>query len=822
MHKRSERRAVALILTLMITSLLLMLLGSFFSLNSDQIRLLGRTQLDDQALEAARSGLEYARMRLEMDPSWGLPGRDTARRINSSGMQIWETDNTASSAGRRVFQCVGVLNGGDSHFQICCVAPGTSVAAPLTPGAFDDDDIAARPAVGPGGWRTRPLARADVSINNLAASTAVPSLKPWNDFTPQRALPSRQMLLLVEGVSHGRVRRLEANMAEKTVTQASVFAGRSLTASINQGDWGYWFVGTSPYCKNAVQAKGDMVFAQSSSTDTKLRFLGDRANNRLVTEGNIFSSSGAAPTPTEDADGNLNFDGLAKTAISRLPAQNNANANLQEQSAVSGSDLTASEVEGQLTSTSLNTVNLPGGHYHFTAPDKVTGPDGTVYNRVMTRGSETVAVIRNNRLIFNEGLKVQFNGNTTVSGEDVSPQLLLGYNRSDNPNDWNRYVADNSPGTMIKVNNGSLTVRGGVSGKGSVLALGSDAGQGNIQMEGKSQMSGDADSTVTMYADRAIKVTAPGPGTADFVKSDVPAIAQGLSAYAAPRTGEDSDPWGSGSLPLNYFAQLGSNQDTVTQGGYTMPAGLSDAVPSTASVRTSPALNLTPDAKLTEFKTALAAEFPMLAANPDDQPRQPQVAASLDALVNRLTSDRTTPLTVGGYLRVREFLKETQRAWDRNEANLPSVGGSDPAADSDWANPERQNQTINQQLKSEISFLQQKARARNLGSLQGLVQAVAGATAVPYLTHPLASDMDNENRDIRWTGLMYARGSVFIDAGGGGLDVRGSLVGLKDVALTNAAWVVSIFDPSYLSGLTGTSLNNRPVRKYATIFFRYL
>ena len=26
------------------------------------------------------------------------------------------------------------------------------------------------------------------------------------------------------------------------------------------------------------------------------------------------------------------------------------------------------------------------------------------------------------------------------------------------------------------------------------------------------------------------------------------------------------------------------------------------------------------------------------------------------------------------------------------------------------------------------------------------------------------------------------------------------------VALTNAAWVVSIFDPSYLSGLTGTSL----------------
>ena len=164
-------------------------------------------------------------------------------------------------------------------------------------------------------------------------------------------------------------------------------------------------------------------------------------------------------------------------------------------------------------------------------------------------------------------------------------------------------------------------------------------------------------------------------------------------------------------------------------------------------------------------------------------------------------------LAVGRYLRLREYLRDLQGASDAGRP-LPT------ASDSPWGDLTARNEVLNDQLKAEISFFHRKAAADNR-SLSNLIHDNRS-------TNPSDNDLTHSMnaRDARWTGFLYARGSVAVDSGGGNLDLRGSLVARNDMAVTNVTNVISIYDPAYLKSASQFMVGNKLAVKLWTDFYR--
>lgn len=785
--KRRRHRAIALMMTLLVTMLLLMLTSAFFSVNTDQIRMQRNGEMAQRASAAALSGLEYARMRLEADSLWGIPDQGRAHSRSTEALRIVEQDNLVVG-GLKTFVCVGVLHGTESHFQINLVEPG-SLLADLPAGRVSDRAIAQDPAGSIGGWSKELLPRRDLSLNYLNAGTFFPPLKAATFTAPERTVLPGQVLLQVRGYCRGAVRTLEVNFAGERQTEAAVQSGGVLAMDFDASTPdARWRVQSVVWDKNRIESTGKMILGGIPNAP---RLLFDHWNKGVAASQSKIQTSPGIQSVSEDPSGGLDI--VFTTPPDDIvvpPAQAHANGAFKANSGVAGvTDLTKDSVESQLSKSTYHPVTLPGGVYEFTNHETVE-VGGTVYHKKIMDGGTTVATIRDHKLSFMEGVRVDFTGSTTIRAQGATtPSVQVGYHKDG-------WLPWNSKGSFLKVNQGDLTIDGSLTGNGAVMTTGNSTSEGSISLQGKSQMSSDPDSGVTMFAERNIRVGAPDASSAEFFHFDLAAISQGMEAYVAS-TGAS---WDSGSNPLSRFADLGQDQNLHTQGG---TSAISDASVLGTSIKTSPVT-----ANLPELKAQLESTFPVLS--------NPAAQAELQGLYNQfmdgLPGVVEPGMTVGRYIRLREFAREMQLADDRGDP-LPTSDLANPDV-SNWARVDKNNARINDQLKAEISYFHRKAG--NVGKT--LKQLIKAPNASNPDNNPLTGEMNV--RDARWTGLMYARGSVWVDSGGGRLDVRGSLVARNDVAVTNSTGVTTVYDPRYLNGLTRYSVASKDFTKLAYEFYR--
>ena len=777
--------------TLILATLMLMMTTAFFYTQQDQLRFQRQSEGGLKAKQAALSGLDYARMRLEADPLWGLPKSNHDRNLSIPGLQIFEDDQMGSGAVRS-FCCVGVLGDGESHFQINLWVPG-QVLADQSNGRISSDAIVNNPTGPLSAWAKETLPQADVSLNYLNGTTFSPPLRSSLQTAPQRTLPPRQCLLQIRGVSGKDIRVLEVTLGAEKQTEASFQAGGTLDVSTKGS--GQWNIESVVAGKNRVESGGKMVVSGSpTNTAVKFGYSGEGASN-----GAIQASAMGVQQVIDLGDGTLQVNHKDTPLNLNLSGSPNANSNsggkFKPNTGVgTPPDLSATSVEGMLNNANYTAKSMPGGTYTFTGPNTISVNGGAGQSNDLHSSSGTkVAKIENYKLIFEEGFRLDFDGPTTIKGTGGNkPSVLMGY-------DKNGWLPWNSEGTFLKVANGNLSVDGSLAGKGSVMATGNSTTEGSIYMRGKSQMAADPDSAVTLYAERNIKVAPPDPTSAEFFSVDLAAISQSMESYA-PNGG----PWNSGTRPLNQFANLAADDQNYHVQGGASPVDDSDV--SGGSIKTAPI-----NSNLPELKDELGAQFPVLLADP-------QAQVEYDRLFDRFTTPgdptiATPGLTAGRYLRMREFLREMQQA--HNAGNpLPS---SDPLSPdfSAWADVNRKNQKLNDQLRAEISYFDRQHGGLGFSSLRSMI--TAGPSKNPS-NNPLTSSMNA--RDARWTGLMYARGSVALDTGGGSLDVRGSLVARNEIAVTNATSVRTVYDPVYLNGLTRFAIGNGVGTKLALYFYR--
>ena len=792
-----RQRAIALVLTLVLSSLLLMLTTAFFSVHLEQIRFQSQTQESHLARQAALSGLDYARMRPEADPGWGTPKGGKNLALSIPGLRIYEDDRlgAGSASSPKSFACVGVLGNGDSHFQINLWQPGEPLAT-LNDGRFHDASIAAAPLAPPASWTLEPLQPLQVSLNYTQASPFSNSC-PSPGFSPNRTVIPGEALLQIRGYSGGVVKTLEVTMGVERQTEASFQCGGTLAVDTGSGTW---FINSVVAGKNRVESGSKMIVNGQASTPN-VRFLA--ANGVAASNAAIQASSGGVQQVLDLGDGQMQINMVDTPDDLAVGAANSHSNGKFDPNSGEGSppDLSPSSVQAMMSNSAHSSYTMPGGRYEFTAPNAISINGGPPQVGDFRSGPHRIGKIENYRLILEDRKQVEFSGPTSFSAPaGVKPSILLGY-------DNHGYLPWDSEGTFIKVTNGNLDIDGSLSGKGSVMTTGNSTTAGSILMRGKSQMSADSDSDVTLYAERNIKVTPPDPTSADFFSVDLAAISQSMNAYA-PGAG----PWNSGDRPLNQFASLsGADQDLHVQGGNDP---VDDASIGTGSIKRAPINN-----NLPELKAELEAQFPVL-LDPTDGP---QAQVEFNRLYDMFMDD-TQPMhpsitefgmSAGRYVRLREFLRELQRAHDAGDPLPTSDLTSTVPPPSSWANVTLNNEIINGQLRAEIGYYHRQFAGLGFSSLRAMM---THASSDNPANNPLTASMNA--RDARWTGLMYARGSVVLDTGGGNLDVRGSLVARNEIAVTNATQVSTVFDPVYLQNLSRFAIGSGMGLKMTTYVYR--
>ena len=713
-------------------------------------------------------------MRLELQPRWGLPGQGLSRNLQTAGLQVIESDQELAG-GRPIFVCVGLLEDGASHFQISMMAPGGSVAD-LSSGALSDASIASKRNEPYSSWARSTLKASDISINYLNSPAWAPSLLVGSGSSGLRGLSGANCRLVVRGYCNGKTVVADCTLEPDTISNSVFASGGSM--AIDQDPSARWTAGSTRVGKNQVEANGQMVIRGANAGNPGILFVGGGAANSSE---QILVSQTPLGQISDLGGGQLDIPLGTTVPVNPVAARASTHGVFRPEEGVPPlGNLGVSEVEGVMASRATRQVNLTGGTYRFTSDHTIEGPDGLITDSLVVNG-EVVARVRNHQLIFSRGYQVTFDRSTTIaSSGGIKPSLLIGYENSQSATSW---LPAQGEGTFLKVNQGSLDVDGSISGQGGIMATGTGAQQGDIIMRGRSQMSAAPDAPVTLFAEKNIKVSPPDPTQTDFFSLDLAPLSSALQNYANAHTSSDPDfdPWQQGSAPIEAFTNLGvSRQNTLTQGSN---SPVSDASVNSSSIKTA-AID---QSDLGPIKAALSQKFPILLGSPEDD-RANEARAKYDEIFQQMSSPR---MSAGRYIRVREYLRELQKAADS--------GGPLPAPqDSRWSDFSQMNEVVNDQLKAELSFFDRKAKELQMG-FRSLVNNGHNPTQ-----NPLTASMNE--RDSKWTGMMYARGSIWVESGDsnaqGSLDLRGGMVALNDLVVTRVKTINTVYDPAYLKQLS--------------------
>jgi len=794
---KKRRQGIALILTLMIATLLAMLAAAFIGVNQSNIRLITSQELQRKAFEAAQSGVDYARMRMERCTTWGEPtlhdpevpgGPDVPEVI-----QVFESE--AGVAPNVTYQVVGVLKGGESHFQLAFRSPTlnniTLNDLPASEGVFDDPSIAADPLGGPASWTPAPLLRENISINYINVSSWVQAdLQPPAN-TTTRTLPKGGCRLMVMGYCRGVRRRIEVSFGQNALTTCAVASGQDTVMAMATNSSGKWTIDSAKSDSNEVRSNGNF-YVSGHYTNPRVVFRDGTAPDAgsARASDNCYITNNLTVALESDGDVNVTTSVSNTSQAQRAAAGSAAKGEfLVGSSGTSIPPVTAADVEA-LGQTTYN-KSILDGDYVFIGPNAVRHvQSGTTYTNSIpsSTGGGTAVYLNQGKFIIPTDHRVTVNGDFSVSNNvtGLVPTVAIGYNSL-----GTLPMASGSKGGVFTVKGDVEVDKGSVVGRGSLVASGGTGGDGNIRIAGKSDMSADPDMGVTLFSNDNVEIRPPVNATS-IKEPDWQVFKAATETLAPPE-------WGPGGAKLNKWTNLNAAEKQAHTGSVSLSdANVTAPTNTTGQIRTTDVTTAVGNLSTSgSVVNALVNEYPFVvdAINSGNTTFGTHLQSMLDAFttgngtagVGNVTVNATAGMTPGRYLRVREWLEANEKFLSNN----PGATDPDPATDAwiDLADPTT-NSLIGHKVVSQFDYYERQKG--NCGGNVTNLRDLLGSASYPIVT-PTA--------DAVFRGMIVSKRNIFCQLGGGQFFVDGAMLCDDTLAVTNATSIYTYFNPAYVDAL---------------------
>ena len=472
MKRNRVDRGIVLIITLFTLVFILMITTTIVIISRDSSRWTGRHLHQERALNAAMSGMAYAKMRIQKfdkekklwqgaqpNGTGGYEAKAVNPDLNSNtGFSVVEKH---IANGKGVVEGTLSGNGPTAKFFIY-FAPPSQVE-------FEDKDVGK-------------VTAKYLSLNNSASFTNTKS-KLIDNSTKYRDVPYCTSLIVVQGVCNGVEKHVETMMLKypSAPFDAAGVSNGDMSITLN-GSEAQWYVSAVMDMPALIRANGNLNVTCTGNSNDFIDFNGGKA--KAQGDVTVFHSYISGITPS---DLGLLSDQGYQGAISNM----------------SFSNLTSFLKQSQ-------PVNLKAGTYIFSENDgqlqieyKSESGSSVVYEnnsavsvnnpyQAFSFGKNLEDMEAAHKVIMNSPINVVQSGNETgivIKGADDLPyELSVNMNSTDN----NTVYISNSVG--------DVKIDGEITGKGGVFS------NGNISFEGRSALSAEA-GTVCLYADGDINLT---------------------------------------------------------------------------------------------------------------------------------------------------------------------------------------------------------------------------------------------------------------------------------------------------------------------------
>ena len=674
-----SKRGVALITVLLAAALLAMLATSLVIVSRGNLVSGEQYRRREILLKTCYSGLDYARARLTQQVGWGKSGLagytfdDANLHIDETGSG--EADNLVS----------GKLKDSGAQFQVRVV-------------------------------------------NNLKGLTQLDP-PPWS-LTKVKVAPHCALVQVI-GSFEGNQRKFEVELSKGMVITNSVTAGGSVAANVTDlgpGTPALEFTSTMPR-GNTLRAQGDIYLPDISQVDfTKVRgMVQSGATTTVNASVKIDDFGDITPLPSANARLLNGDDAAISTASGAIHAQ----FRLGSSSATSFSpDKLRKPVAAPLT--------IPAGTYTFTSPDEVKFDDGNGNTQTYNQFNKLPGAEFRDFRFIPQG-NVQVNGSITIDGmvsrrhwvSDGTPtggslstaeptpltvSLGLGYDANGIP----KSSAD--PKDRLTVA-GNLTVKGDLVGSGQIFVNKVGSQGGSLDVVGNSFLSStrtDGLAVVTQGMARFREVDL-GFGFDDLPAAMAP---NDLKYYQTPVLSENMNAPSALVFSNLHGSSTSDRRDMVGTVDQFGEAGLRNQ-----PINAMPAFTASfGGIDLTKVQMSFFSD--------------PGTLLTAKQMVKQYIQDSTgglpptRPLTLGQYVRVREFLKSI----DLGDFHPEYIDPSDPGY-------EASNDRVQAAILNQIQAFDQDARNK-------------GKTLIDYIGSTNPNVYANGLQELIYGGILYSDGNV--------------------------------------------------------------
>lgn len=809
-------RGIAIIATLLVAAIMMMLAASFLKINQNSFSITLQGEKSDAALEAAQSGLAYCLMRLETNRGWG---HHSATNITSKDglMQVFETENLDTLGGAKTFVSVGVLNGGDSHFQV--VFPHEPVPDNIANGCFSNDDISRNPKGGPSLWKLDNLKRQDISCNNFMVEDEdrdlgliPPPVGRGTSFSPGRAVPAYRATLNIIGYSRGVRRTIEVTLRHSLFTKSAMGAAGQMAIDCNLA----WYLDNVGADRPVVETQSELFLPNppnANPNETLARVL--VVPGKVTAQGDIHTG-GKFQATLDDLTGRIQFywNSLSSSPSDFNHLGRDMNASMNPRTVVPAQKKPDIELMDRLLSRNREkTVTLDPGTYRFVDPNTVELLDSNGSVVKTLSGQINGLNIKGWRIEVPDGTRVNVAGELSITRASKAlplPVVALGYNDGMLPR------ATKAKGASLNVQNGPLSIDGNLVGNGSVVVNATsdaDIPKAKISLTANSNVNGTESAGVAIYADGNIEIAGPQPADALSNSADWHVVGRALDRFATAegRWSAFENDWFSRTTGTNKRLEMLEGHAYPIIGSTGGTGGTGNTGGTGASGSGTGANGATGSGEVTMGHTPALADYSVpttdMKRSINDIIDQYKVAnwkpEERDQLISNLRGifggdfdlhiqdtqidiimGNSASLTVTDYLRVREHFKKMQNAIDEQKSLPNQVADMTPYLASVY-------------LMRDVSWFSRQARENEhtpwtLGTpLKGFLRAGENPLDKTAL---LNSTME---------GLVYSASSVKINPGGGNFRMIGSILAGKDLAVVDANQITTVYDPQYIAKFSG-------------------
>ncbi|MCE7873868.1 hypothetical protein DYH09_26335 [bacterium CPR1] len=748
-----KREGIGLAVVMVVVTLLSILTGAFLVLNQSNFVLLRRSAEKMRSEQAALSGLQYARMRLEANSAWGLPaGPNEAfaggpiQRLDVPGqMTVWEDG----------YCVVGIIAPEQAHFQIY-FQPDSSHTSVAQHGRFLDRDVAADP--NPNSWG-REWFPARESRSLMTTPPGGPSLAPTADL---RGVTPQNCNLIVTGYSSGAETVLDVTLGNAQIVDAPLMSEGTMAVEL-AGASGIWNVlSLDPSVNAKIRSRADLLAPAATRLlfgDGSQPMAGSAVSSTNVLLNPIINVSSdangavtavtASGSPTVIGDG-VNDGPEASAAGALVHGTVLPNSNQAEVP-----DLTAD----QLKTPPAPPLSLNSGLYHFVDPttvhfwadpahDPVADPTGfTPYvNEIRDGMGNLLAKLDAGRFIVPNGSHLESSGALRITGD-----LAVGYDAAS-------LSLPAGANARLKVN-GSLRVQGETVGGGTIVAEANGADVGAIQLTGKSAMSASPDSGVALYAEGPVSIEGVKPPTIEVLAMDHELFREAITDL--PSSWDEFSGW----YPQGIREWINWDDSDPTDNPKYWAGGADDHSLGEPKLR---------DSVLDNFDSVhlprLLEQYPVGA-------NDPVVQGYLSTMLGDYNS--AGGVSLGRYIRLREFLQDAT---------------ADPSAATVLASYNHWHDLHDAVIKDEVNAL-------ITSQMDYYAQQAGPALLEAYLMAPSPMDVDANPNDVVFNGLVYSRTSFQVNPNGNRFASEGAVISRGPLVVKGAREVRSTYNPAYLTSL---------------------